>query len=101
MKRVLVSLVFLLLPGLLLAETVNGVLDGINPTSNTVIVNGVAYETNVENVPIYYNERRISPQDLHPGDEVQLVLSDQQGQSVERKIDTIILIRGEIMPAGD
>lgn len=101
MKRVLILIACLLLPGLALAQTVNGVLDGINPNSNRIVVNGVAYEADVENVPIYYNERRISPQDLHPGDEVQLVLSEQQGQSVERETVKIFLIRGEIMPPGD
>lgn len=101
MKKFLWSLSFLFLPCSLLAETVTGVLDELNPTSNMIVVNGVAYEASVENIPIYYNQRRISWQDLHPGDELSLVLSDEPSASVERTIEEIIVIRGQMMPPGD
>ena len=95
MRKTLWSLIIVLLAGPLWAETVTGVLDGLNPTRNELVVNGVAYEADFEQVPVFRGEERISYQDLRPGDELRLVLNDESGASVERTVEEIVLVQGD------
>lgn len=95
MRKIIVLLVFLISSGLLQAQSINGVLDEVYPIQNTMVVNGVGYKVDLEHVSIYYNQRRISVEDLTPGDELELILSDPQSGGPQKEIKSIIVIRGQ------
>jgi hypothetical protein len=99
-KRFIASLLLLLLSGLLQAQSVNGILDEVYPIKNTIVVNGVGYKADLEHVAIYYNQRRISIQDLTPGDELNLVLNGPQNGIAQKEIKTIIVIRAQKLGLG-
>ena len=99
-KRLIAPLMLLFLSGSLQAQSVNGILDEVYPIKNTIVVNGVGYKADLEHVAIYYNQRRISIQDLTTGDELELILKDPQSQSAQKEIKTIIVIRGQKLGMG-
>jgi len=94
-QRIIALLILLILSGALLAQSVNGILDEVFPLQNTIVVNGVGYKVDLEQVSIYYNQRRISVEDLTPGDELDLILSEQQNGGPQQEIKSIIVIRGQ------
>lgn len=100
MKRIIASLLLLLLSGLLHAQSVNGILDEVYPINNTIVVNGVGYKADFEHLAIYYNQRRISIQDLTPGDELDLVLNGPQDGVAQKEIKSITAIRVQKLSMG-
>lgn len=92
MKRKLLLLLLLLYPGWLMAETINGKLDEVYLNGNTITVDGVTYKANMEATKVYYGKSVVGEESLSPGDEVQLIFSDEQVSGELRQLIAIILL---------
>lgn len=94
MSKILWLLALLLCPLSLLAETIEGRLDSVYLNGNTVKVNGVTYTANMEATRVFYQGQFVGEESLTPGDDVQLIFSDEQASGMLRKLEMIILVRG-------
>jgi hypothetical protein len=94
MKNVILVILLLAFPSLLMAETINGRLDDVYRSGNTITVDGVNYQVNMDATKIYHGRNQIGEEDLSQGDEVTLVFSDEVNEQQQRVLTAIILVRG-------
>jgi len=94
MNRILWLLALLLCSSSLLAETIEGRLDSVYLNGNTIKVNGVTYTANMEATKVFYQGQFVGEEGLTPGDDVQLIFSDEQANGMLRNLQMIILVRG-------
>ena len=92
MKIKLLLLLALLYPGWLMAETIEGKLNEVYLNGNTITVDGVTYNANMEATKVRYHRSVVGEESLTPGDKVRLIFSDEFVPGALRQLNVIILL---------
>lgn len=90
----IIVLLMTLTPVAAMAETVEGKLGHVSFQEQTIEVNGMVYQVNVETTRVTYRGERMGEEDLRPGDDVILVFGEHNASDGKRQLDAVILIRG-------
>ncbi len=90
----IVAALLMLTPVAALAEAIDGKLDSVSFNEDRIEVDGVVYDVVTESTRVIYQGEHMGEEDLSPGDDVRLILGEQNGGRGKQVLEAVILIRG-------
>ncbi len=92
--RNILALALLLTSPLTLAEKITGTLNRVSFSEHFIQVDNETLEVNTDYTRVIYHGDTVGEESLRPGDQVELIISDDTGANQRRDLHTVILLRG-------